>query len=349
VLRPEGGQLIQIRNTIGLLLALWLICSAAPATAQQEHVITGRTMGTRYQVKVVSAKTQKIALLKERVDQRLEQINQSMSTYRPASEISRFNAVQQKGEPFAVSNDFLRVMQAGRRIHGLSQGAWDATVQPLVTLWGFGKADPIDRLPSEQAIGRTKKVVDFDAIEIMPDGHLTKRRAGVTVDLASIAKGYGVDQVAALLSGMGFTQYLVEIGGEVYAAGRRADGQPWRIGINQPRKGGRADAVYRVVALQDQAMATSGDYRNFVVIDGRSYSHIIDPRTGWPVTNGVVSASVIAADCTLADGLATGVMVMGPATGLALLNGLDGVEGLIIVRKPDGTLVNHWSDGLEMK
>jgi thiamine biosynthesis lipoprotein len=312
-------------------------------------VITGRTMGTRYQIKVVADDALDMPRLKQRVDQRLEQINQSMSTYRPDSEISRFNAMQQKGEPFAVSDDFLKVMQAGRHIHRLSQGAWDGTVRPLVVLWGFGKADPIDALPPEQAIRRAKQLVDFNTIDIVPEGHLKKRRAGVTVDLASIAKGYGVDQVAALLSGMGFTQYLVEIGGEVYAAGGRANGKAWRIGINRPRKGGRADAVYRVVPLQDQAMATSGDYRNFVVIDGRSYSHIIDPRTGRPVSNGVVSASVIAAGCTLADGLATALMVMGPQTGLALLDGLAGVEGLIIVRKPDGTLVNHWSKGLEMR
>jgi thiamine biosynthesis lipoprotein len=329
------------------VLSLWLICCTAQAAAQQEYLIAGRTMGTRYNIKVVAPNAQKLPLLKQRIEQRLEQINQSMSTYRPDSEISRFNAMRASGKPFAVSNDFLQVMQAGRYVHRLSQGAWDGTVQPLVTLWGFGKGGPIDRLPTAQAINQAKHLVDFSAIEILPDGHLKKHRAGVTVDLASIAKGYGVDQVAAQVAGTGFTQYLVEIGGEVYAAGRRAGGKPWRIGINRPRKDGPADAVYRVVALQDQAMATSGDYRNFIEIDGNSYSHIIDPRTGRPVANGVVSASVIASGCTLADGLATGLMVMGPQSGLALLNRLDGVEGLIIVRKSDGTLVNHWSSGLE--
>lgn len=330
------------------VLSLWLIGSTAQAAAQQEYLIAGRTMGTRYHIKLVAHDAQKIPLLKQRIEQRLEQINQSMSTYRPDSEISRFNAIHFSGKPFAASNDFLQVMQAGRYIHRLTQGAWDGTVRPLVVLWGFGgDGPPIDRLPSAQAINQAKQLVDFTAVEILSDGHLKKLRAGVTVDLASIAKGYGVDQVAFLLSSLGFAGYLVEIGGEVYAAGRPADGKLWRIGINRPQKGGPADAVYRVVALQDQAMATSGDYRNFIVIDGRSYSHIIDPRTGNPAANGVVSASVIASGCTLADGLATGLAVMGPESGLALLNRLDGVEGLIIVRKPDGTLVNHWSKGLE--
>ncbi len=347
LMRWEGDQLVRIIIKLGWILSLYLICCAAQAAAQQEYSIAGRTMGTRYHIKLVALDADKIPLLKQRIEQRLEQINQSMSTYRPDSEISRFNALRESGRPFAVSNDFLQVMQAGSVVHRLSQGAWDATVRPLVILWGFGKKGPIDRLPSAQAISRAKQLVDFSAIDILADGHLTKRQSGVTIDLASIAKGYGVDQVAALISSRGFTQYLVEIGGEVYAAGRRADGKPWRIGINRPRKGGPADAVYRVVPLQDRAMATSGDYRNFIEIDGRSYSHIIDPRNGRPVANGVVSATVIAAGCTLADGLATGIMVMGPESGLALLDRLEGVEGLIIVRKPDGTLVNHWSKGLE--
>lgn len=346
-MRLEGEQLVRIIVKLRWVLTLWLICCTAPAAAQQEYLIAGRTMGTRYHIKLVAHNAQKIPILKQRIEQRLEQINRSMSTYRPDSEISRFNAMRASGKSFAASNDFLQVMQAGRDVHRLSQGAWDGTVRPLVTLWGFGKGGPIDRPPSAQAISRAKQLVDFSAIEILPDGHLKKRQSGVTVDLASIAKGYGVDQIAVLVSSMGFTQYLVEIGGEVYAAGRRADGKQWRIGINRPQKGGPADAVYRVVALQDQAMATSGDYRNFIEIDGRSYSHIIDPRTGKPVANGVVSASVITAGCTLADGLATAIMVMGPESGLALLNRLDGVEGLIIVRTPDGTLVNHWSKGLE--
>lgn len=337
-----------IVRKLGWAGLVWGVVSlAAVAAAQDEYLISGRTMGTRYHIKVVSASAGAIPRLKTQIDRRLEQINQSMSTYRSDSEISRFNAFEASGTPFAVSDDFLRVMQTGRNIYRLSQGAWDGTVQPLVMLWGFGRGGPIHGLPSESAIARARQMVDFSAVDIRPDGHLVKRRSGVRLDLASIAKGYGVDQVARLVSRMGYRRYLVEIGGEVYAAGRHADGKPWRVGINRPQKGGPADAVYRVVSLQDQAMATSGDYRNFVEIDGRDYSHIIDPRTGRPVSNGVVSVSVIAAQCTLADGLATALMVMGTRSGLALLNALDGVEGLIIVRQPDGRLVNHWSHGLQ--
>jgi thiamine biosynthesis lipoprotein len=238
-------------------------------------------------------------------------------------------------------------MLAADAVYRLTDGAWDGTVKPLVDLWGFGPSGPIDAAPSAQAVAAAMKKVGFEQIEVSAKGFLKKRLAAVTIDLASIAKGYGVDQVAQLIEAKGFRNYLVEIGGEVYAAGRRPDGKRWRVGINHPLKTAAVNAVYRAMELQDQAMATSGDYRNFEVIGGRAYSHIIDPRNGYPVNHGVVSTSVVAPNCTLADGLATALMVIGPEKGIALLNNLDAVEGLIIVQKADGSLENFWSRGLK--
>ena len=131
------------------------------------------------------------------------------------------------------------------------------------------------------------------------------------------------------------------------AAGKRLDGKPWRVGINRPRPEAAADEVYKVIALHDRALATSGDYRNFYQIEGRAYSHIIDPRTGYPLQNGVVSASVIADNCTLADGLATALMVMGPEKGVALIDTLPGVETMIVVRHADGRFTDHLSQGMD--
>ena len=128
---------------------------------------------------------------------------------------------------------------------------------------------------------------------------------------------------------------------------RRKDGKQWRIGINLPDPAAAADHVYRAIPLEDTALATSGDYRNFFEINGRRYSHLIDPRTGYPVSNGVISATVLAADCTLADGLATAVVVMGHERGLALVDSLEGVEALIVVRHRDGTLADYYSSGLK--
>lgn len=308
--------------------------------------MTGKTMGTTYHVKVVAGKFLDVAAVQRKIDARLEQINQSMSTFRPDSELSRFNALSEPRTAFNVSSDFMRVMVVAREIFTLSQGAWDGTVNPLVNLWGFGKDGMLTRIPSAQEIEEKRSQMGFDDIVISAPDALSKKRGDVTLDLASIAKGYGVDQVAALLGELEFTNYLVEIGGEIYAAGVRSDGKAWRIGINQPSSNAASDAVYAVAALRDKAMATSGDYRNFYHLAGRTISHIIDPKTGYPVQNGVVSASVIADSCTLADGLATALMVMGPEKGLDLLNSLPDVHGLIIVRHKDGRLENFPSADL---
>ena len=308
-----------------------------------EHSMSGATMGTTYHIKVAAGRFKKMDPVQKRIDALLAEINHSMSTYQPDSEISRFNGFGEVETPFPVSAHFLRVMLTAREIYTLTGGAWDGTVNPLVNLWGFGKDGDLKELPSDAAIDRALTDVGFDNIEVDVSGHLKKRIAGVTIDLASIAKGYGVDQVALLLRSMSFDRFLVEIGGEVYAAGRRPNGKQWRVGINQPDKGSPVDAVYEAVPLENQAMATSGDYRIFYEVHGRTYAHIIDPRTGRPIRNGVVSASVIADNCALADGLATAMMVMGPREGIALLDALPGVWGLIVVRHGDGRLENFWS------
>jgi len=317
--------------------------------AQREHLIQGRTMGTAYHVKVVTGSFQRIAGLKEKIDARLVQLNNSMSTYQPDSEISRFNDMQQAGRAFEISADFWRVMLTARTLFELSAGAWDATVNPLVELWGFGRAGrPRAAPPPKPKIAALMAQIGFENVQILPNGTLVKKHKSVALDLSSIAKGYGVDQVAQLLRKSGFDNYLVEIGGEIFASGQRADGKFWRIGINRPRQDAAFDDVYRVVALSNQGFATSGDYRNFFEAEAIRYSHVIDPRTGYPVSNGVVSVSIIADNCTLADGLATAVMVMGPETGLDLINRLDGVEGLIIVEKPNGSLDDYYSNRFEV-
>ena len=330
-----------IRSAVVLLLLLLVACSG-----EKEYRIAGRTMGTTYHIKFVGDRSVDAATVQAQVDARLEEINQSMSTYRPDSEISRFNALDEVNRPFEVSVDFWKVMGTARDIYRLTGGAWDGTVDPLVNLWGFGKAGPLEKMPPVAQVERICRQVGFDHIEVGATAVLAKRVADVSVDLASIAKGYGVDRVAALLRALGFANYLVEVGGEVFAAGVRLDGKPWRVGINRPRADAAADEVYKVVALNDRALATSGDYRNFYEIEGRIYSHIIDPRTGYPLQNGVVSATVVADNCTLADGLATAVMIMGPDKGIALIDTLTGVEALIVVRQADGRFADHLSQGM---
>jgi len=331
-----------------IVTVIALLClMSAGCNARRETVFTGRTMGTTYSVKLVTGYLQPVSGLQSQIDKRLDEINQSMSTYRGDSEISRFNRLTTAGEKFRVSPDFMRVMQMAQKVFTITAGAWDGTVKPLVDLWGFGteaiKAVP----PPPAAIRQRLQAVGFDAIQIVDDRFLVKRKAIVNLDFASIAKGYGVDQIAVLLRDSGIENFLVEIGGEVYAAGHRKDGLSWRVGINTPRKEASLDQVYKVVNLTNGAMATSGDYRNFFEIGQKRYSHVIDPRSGYPVANGVVSASVLSADCTFADGLATALIVMGPDKGIALVNRLQGVACLIVEMQADGTLIDHYSKAFQ--
>jgi thiamine biosynthesis lipoprotein len=325
------------------VLIILLITTAG--AAQTAHLIQGRTMGTWYHITVVSAAAERVDGLKEKIDRRLDEINHVFSTYIRDSEISRFNAFRVAGEKFAVSDDFIQVMKVGRKIYRLSEGAWDGTVNPLVDLWGFG---PTQRQPQKPPAAEIKALllkVGFDRIRIAEPNFLVKNLAAVSLDLNSIAKGFAVDQVSELIAADGFENYLVEVGGEVYAAGVRADGKNWRVGINRPQKDAAFNEVYKAVSITDRAFATSGDYRNFFEIDGVRYSHVIDPRTGYPVSNGVVSVSILADNCTMADGLATAIMVMGAEKGIQLVNRLPKVECLIVVETSDGRLIDYYSSG----
>ncbi len=332
-------------QTITIAIALTFLSSVCEA--KREHVVRGRTMGTTYSVKVVTGNFEGISGVKKKIDERLAEINRSMSTYQQDSEISRFNRFNKAGQKFKISNDFFQVMRAGQKIHRLSNGAWDGTVNPLVDLWGFGRSGRQDRIPQQKEIAALLPDIGFANIDVLDSGFLVKKRSAITVDLSSIAKGYGVDEVAALLRNLGYKNYLVEIGGEIFAAGHRNDDTRWRIGINRPRVDAAFDAVYKVVEVRNQGFATSGDYRSFFEIDGIRYSHIIDPRTGFPVSNRVVSASIISGNCAMADGLATAVVVLGVKKGIELIDRLDGVEGLIVVEQNNGTLVDYYSKGFE--
>jgi FAD:protein FMN transferase len=340
------GRNYMLKKTPYFLIFCLLLLPLSVFAGKQEFKFIGKTMGTIYHITVIADSKQAAGGLREKIDQKLEDINQSMSTYRPDSQISRFNALKKADEKFFITDDFMEVLLVSRTVYQLTDGAWDGTVNPLVSLWGFMSEKLPKKIPNKDEIDALFPHIGFDKIIIAGEGYILKKDAEITLDLASIAKGHGVDKVSELLLNEGFNNFIVEIGGEVYAAGKNKEGTPWRVGINMPDKKAPFDKVYKVITLSDMAMATSGDYRNLIEIDGRSYSHIIDPKTGYPVQNHVVSATIIAQTCTFADGLATAVMVMGPQKSLNLINRLKNVEGLIISRNPDGTLIDHYSHAL---
>lgn len=351
--KPKTGQANgkisrnRILAVVMVALGIFALVVAAGVTTgfntKQEVVLSGRTMGTTYHIKAVVSGKMSADFLGLAVTKRLEAINRSMSVYDPESEISRFNRAN-IGALVPVSADLLTVFLVGKRIHEMTGGAWDATVGPLVNLWGFGPGKAPERLPDDAEVEKALSRVGFGAISLKGEGNLEKKRNGLFLDFGSIAKGYGVDAVASLLREKNIRHFLVEIGGEVYGEGSRIDGKPWRVGINTPQRGAAVGDLFQVRSLKGQALATSGDYRNFLEVGGRIWTHVIDPRTGRPVENGVTSVSVLADSAVFADGLATALMVMGPEEGLALVNRLSGVECLLIVRKPDGGLEVFSSD-----
>jgi thiamine biosynthesis lipoprotein len=308
------------RRLLALLLwgaAVALISGCERSAEPPVLRLQGATMGTSYSVQIVAPAAElDRAALAERIEARLTEINALMSTYQPDSELSRFNA-QDATAWFRVSPQVVAVLQSAQQISRASGGAFDVTVGPLVNLWGFGPNVSAEALPSPAAIAGERARVGWQRLQLRTQPPaLRKTHADLAVDLSAIAKGYAVDQVAELLETAGLTDYLVEIGGELRGRGRNGRGQPWQIAIERPETDKRA--IFRVVALRDLAMATSGDYRNFFEVAGRRYSHTIDPTTGRPVGHRLASVTVLAESAMRADAWATALLVLGPEQGMAL-------------------------------
>jgi thiamine biosynthesis lipoprotein len=308
----------------------------------QEYLVTGPTMGTTFTVKVVAQGGDDT--LKERLAgilrDVLEGVDGAMSTYRTDSEIAMFN--RHSTEDFEASPELMEIMAEAQRVARLSGGAFDITVGPLVNAWGFGPLGAAEEPPSEEALHRLLAVTGFELIEIDPDlGVVRKARAECRADLSAIAKGFAVDRVAAVFDEEGFQNYMVEIGGEVRTRGRNGAGKQWRIGIERPDFDTRA--VFVTIPLSDLALATSGDYRNYVERNGVRISHTIDPRTGHPIAHGLASVSVIHSSCTTADALATALEVLGPVDGLSMAEQYD-IPAFFLVRIDDNRFKEMHTD-----
>ncbi|MBC8442452.1 MAG: FAD:protein FMN transferase [Deltaproteobacteria bacterium] len=310
----------------------------------QEYTLSGRTMGTYFTIKFITAKKPSLPLWQARVDKQLEEINKRLSMYDPKSELSLFND-QKTGTLVKVSADFYDIMLTAKKLYDMTDGSWDGTVKPLVDLWGFGTKKRMTQIPEPDKIALALSKTGFHHIDIKGP-HTLLKTADITLDLGSIAKGYGVDAIAKLFTSSGIHDVLVEIGGELYGSGTNKKGKPWSVGIREPDKQFSNHNLFKIIRLNNHAIATSGNYRIFFEIKGKTYSHIIDPKTGFPVDNKIVSASVISKDCTFADGLATALMVMDVQKALALVNRLEDTECLIIQKKTN-KFISHMSDNFD--
>ncbi|MDN3639584.1 FAD:protein FMN transferase [Simiduia curdlanivorans] len=314
---------------------LFSVLSCAPAPSPQVK-ITGPTMGTSYHVTVVADGVDGDAL-KAQIDAVLLKINQQMSTYDPESELMHFNN-SAPGKSFRLSPELAFVLSESQRINALTHGAFDVTVGPLVNRWGFGPEEE-GVIPDAEELATIMQNVGAQWLRISDDGRQAVRQRPIYIDLSAIAKGFGVDQVAELLRDNGYANYLVEIGGELRVEGHNALGLPWRIAIERPSLA--PGSVQAAIGLLNRSVATSGSYRNFRDVDGKRYSHTIDPTTGAPVTHNLVSVTVIADTCAEADAFATGFSVMGPEASLDYAESND--MAIFLLAEIDGRVVERWS------
>jgi FAD:protein FMN transferase len=319
-----------------LLLSLLLILGLKACRSRRPQWISlsGSTMGTYYVVKYLNhpglapPKTMQQAL-----DERLERINDLMSTYRPDSELSRFNRSHAVNTLFPLAPETMRVIREAVRLHQLSEGALDITLGPLVDLWGFGPEAPLpERLPSHQALTQRQAWVGLNKLRVHPGG-ISKPIPELALDLSGIAKGFGVDELADYLSSLGIEHYLVEIGGEMRFKGDNPQQQLWRIAIENPID--PSQPASQLITPGEGALATSGDYRHYFEQAGVRYSHTLDPRTGRPITHQLISATVLHPACMTADGLATAFSVLGPEKALTLANQYQ-IPLLLLIKTPTG-------------
>ena len=299
--------------------------------------ISGSKMGTSYHVTIVADQPAPADLAKQ-IEQVLDRVDRSMSTYKVDSEISQFNQLA-VGEFLVISDDFDRVLQIVRKVWQNSGGTLDPTIGPLVDIWGFGPIFTGDIVPSDSAIQKSLAGIGFDAVNRTVDNQqvLMSKSRPLRLDLSAVAKGYAVDLVADLLEMNALPDYLVEVGGETRISGLNPEGYPWRLAIESPSP---TEAVAQVLNLEAGAVATSGDYRNYFERDGVRYSHTIDPRSGRPTTHSVASVTVIADTCAEADAWATALMVMNSDQAVDLANELE-IPVYIIARQDKGYTVSY--------
>ncbi|MFC4873872.1 FAD:protein FMN transferase [Negadavirga shengliensis] len=301
-------------------------------------VLSGPTMGTTYRIVYLDWERRDF---KKEIDSLLNVFNQSLSTYIPDSELSRFN--RSDSVIFRLPY-FYPVLEKSKEVYENTSGAFDPTVGPLVNVWGFGPegASMKDSLHINQLLDR----VGFEKI-VFDETGVKKTYPEVYLDFSAIAKGYGVDVVADWLSDNGIDNFLVEIGGELVGRGTNESGELWRVGVTRPDEEGLANDLYSIIALDNRGMATSGNYRNFYEVDGQKFSHTISPFTGYPVRHGLLSATVVAENSMTADAYATALMVLGTDASIALQKDTGDFEMLLIYNDEEGNMKSYVSEGLK--
>lgn len=301
--------------------------------------IEGNTMGTTYHVTYFDAKKRNF---KPAIDSLLDLVNKSINTYDSTSEVSRFNRSK---DGIAVDLPYLLPpLYAAAEVFKNSQGAFDPTVMPLVNAWGFGPGK-VFQMDSAR-VDSLKQFIGFEKVQLTQDS-VMKLDARTQLDFGGIGQGYGADVITEFLKSKGITDMLVELGGEGMACGVNLDtGKPWKIGILDPNSTREKQFFKAYASLSNKSFTTSGNYFNYKEIDGRKYSHTIDPETGYPVQREILSASVFASDCTTADAWATAFMVMGHDRAVEILKQKMDLNAFLVFSTSDGKIDIYMTDGI---
>ena len=323
------NRLVSCLVLLAALLSLNTCQQANSAATNLPFVkLQGQTMGTYYTVTYSIADQ---VNFQKAIDSVLNALNLEVSTYIPTSTISSFNQAE-RGIAFVADEvpHFAANFNKSRELVALTKGNFEPTIMPLGNYWGFGYTpkNPVTVVDSNK-VDSLKAFVGFDKIMVTNDS-IIKKVAGIEVDFSALAKGYGVDAVSLLLEEKGIENYLVDIGGEVRAKGKNAKGMDWTVGINKPQENVSLTEIVGAVSLINKSMATSGNYRNLYEVNGVKYVHTINPFSGFPEINDLLSASILADDCMTADALATACMVMGLEKAYEFIEKLPNVEGYFV-------------------
>lgn len=319
-----------------LLLASWLISNQ---NSPEPIRITGRTMGTSYHITYFDPKERD---LKKPIDELLLSVNRSISNYDPESEVSAFN---QSAKGIGTGLPHLMIpLRIADEVYRESKGAFDLTVMPLVNVWGFGPGKALE--PDKKMVDSIRSFTGFNLVQITADS-ITKLDPRVQLDFGGIGQGYGADVVADFLRSKDITNFLVELGGEGVASGKNLkSGSAWRVGILDPNSTLENQFFKAYVSLTDKSFTTAGNYFNYREIDGKKYSHTIDPSTGYPADRGILSASVFAKDCVTADAWDTAFMVMGHIAAIELLKKHPELQALLLYTDENGEIQSYVTPGI---
>lgn len=302
-------------KTIRCLLLLLLVGCSEPPVQKLE----GFAQGTTYHISYWSNQVIDNQMIKNAVTQEFAIIDRLLSNYRPDSDIEVFNS-NENTDSQTINAEIVTLVKTAQSVSQISQGCYDLTIKPLFELWGF-KNDKLN-IPDASTLKTTLDRVGMDKLEIVDPSHLRKKLPTLKIDLSSIAQGYSVERISQVLEQQGIQNYLVEIGGELKTRGQKPDTSNWRIAIEKPLAGTQ-QTIQKIITLpKDTATAvmTSGTYRHYFDADGKSYSHILDARTGTPVTHPLVSVTVLHENPTLADAWSTALLCLGQQEGLRTAN-----------------------------